>query len=108
METGLRDSHDRHFAISPATGARRDRVERQFLAKVYAMSSYHLTAADGVERAAYDVVDELRAEGMRCEHMLLALKALVAGSAEQPHVLISELVPRCIVHYYETPRPRPG
>ena len=31
----------------------------------------------------------------------LALKALVKRSAAQPHVLIGEIVPLCITHYYE-------
>jgi hypothetical protein len=55
---------------------------------------------DGVERAAYAFVDELRDEGLYCEHALLALKVLVKQSAAQPRVLINELVPLCITHYY--------
>ncbi len=57
MATGLSDSHDRHSAISPATWLRRDRLEQQFLAKVRAMAGFHLTAGDGVERAAYALVE---------------------------------------------------
>jgi hypothetical protein len=56
--------------------------------------------ADGVERAAYDLVDELREEGLRCEHALLAIRALVCRSAGQPHVVIREIVPLCITYYY--------
>jgi hypothetical protein len=104
MATGLNDSHDRPPAISPATWVRRDRLEQQFLAKVRAMADFHLTAADGVERAAYALVDELREEGLRCEHALLALKALVRRAAAQPQMLISEIVPLCITYYY-TPAP---
>jgi hypothetical protein len=100
MATGLSDSHDRPSAFSAAAWARRDRLERKFLDKVRAMVGFHLVAADGVERAAYDLVDELRDEGLRCEHMLLAIKALVCRGAEQPHVLTKEIVPLCITYYY--------
>ena len=64
------------------------------------MMGLHLTAADGVERAAYDLVDELREEGLRCEQTLLALKALVRRSAAEPHLLTREIVPLCITYYY--------
>jgi hypothetical protein len=106
MQTGLSDPCDRTSANSaltatPAT-ARRDRVERQFVDKVRAMAGLHLTAADGVERAAYELVDVLREEGLHCEHALLALKALVRRSAAEPPMLISEIVPRCITYYYKT------
>src|ERR1700728_3349641 len=100
MATGLSDSQGRLAAISQATWAQRDRVERQFLDKVRGMAGFHLTIADGVERAAYDLVDELREEGLRCEHALVAIKALVCRSGEQPHVLIREIVPLCITYYY--------
>lgn len=65
------------------------------------MPDLHLTAGDGVERAIYELVDELRAEGLRCEHMLLALKALLRRSAAEPHMLIREMVPLCISYYYK-------
>jgi hypothetical protein len=104
MATGLSDSYDRPAAISPSTWVRRDRLEQQFLARVRAMRSFHLTAGDGIERAAYALVDELREEGLRCEHALLALKALVRRTAAQPQMLISEIVPLCITYYY-TPAP---
>jgi hypothetical protein len=100
MATGLSDSQDRPSRISQARWTRRDRLERQFLDKVRGMASFHLTGADGVERAAYALVEELREEGLRCEHALLAIKALVCRSAEQPHVLIREIVPLCITYYY--------
>ncbi len=80
MATELNDSHDRHAAISPSMWMRRDRLERQFLDRVRAMAGLHLAAGDGVEGAAYELVDELREEGLRCEHMLLALKALLKRS----------------------------
>jgi hypothetical protein len=102
METRLSDPHDRPSAISSATRTRRDRVEQQFVDKVRAMVGAHLTAADGVERAAYELVDELREEGLRCEHALVALKALVKRNAVQPYVLLSEIVPLCITYYYKT------
>jgi hypothetical protein len=105
MATGLSDSQDRSSTISQATWARRERLERQFLDRVRAMTGLHLTAADGVERAAYDLVDELREEGLRCEQTLLALKALVRRIAAEPQMLISEIVPLCIIYYY-TPQSR--
>ena len=105
MATGLSDSYDRPPAISPATRVRRDRLEQQFLARVRAMAGFHLTAGDGVEWAAYALVSQLRAEGLRCEQTLLALKALVRGAAAQPEMLISEIVPLCIAYYY---RPAPA
>jgi hypothetical protein len=100
MATGLRDSQDRPSGVSQATWARRDGLERQFLDKVRGMVGFHLTTADGVERAAYDLVDELREEGLRCEHTLVAVKALLCRSAAQPRVLIKEIVPLCITYYY--------
>ncbi len=69
------------------------------------MAGLHLSAADGVERAAYELVDILREDGLQCEHALLALKALVRRSAAQPPMLISEIVPLCIAYYY-TPKSR--
>jgi hypothetical protein len=108
MATGLNDSHDRPAAISPPTWVRRDRLEQQFLAKVRAMAGFHLAAGDGVERAAYALVDELREEGLRCEHTLLALKALVRRTAAQPQMLISEIVPLCITYYYTPATAREG
>jgi hypothetical protein len=63
MATGLSDSQDRPSRISQARWTRRDRLERQFLDKVRGMASFHLTGADGVERAAYALVEELREEG---------------------------------------------
>ena len=102
MATGLSDPHDRPSAISPPSWARRERMEQQFVQEIRAMPGLHLTADDGVERAAYALVDELREEGLRCEHALLALKVLVKRCAAQPHVLISEIVPLCITHYYRT------
>jgi hypothetical protein len=108
MATGLSDSHDRPSAISTATWIRRDRLEQQFLANVRAMVGLHLTAGDGVERAAYALVDELREEGLRCEHTLLALKALVKRTAAQPQMLISEIVPLCITYYYTPAAAREG
>ena len=51
--------------------------------------------------------DELREEGLRCEHMLLALKALLKRGAAEPRMLISEIVPLCITYYYKPPSP-PG
>lgn len=103
MATELNDSHDRHAAISPSMWMRRDRLERQFLDRVRAMAGLHLAAGDGVEGAAYELVDELREEGLRCEHMLLALKALLKRSAGEPHMLIREIVPLCIIYYYKPP-----
>jgi hypothetical protein len=100
MDTGLSDPHDRPSAVSPPSWALRDRLEQQFLQKIRAMVGLHLTADDGVERSAYALVDELRAEGLHCEHALLALKALVKRSTAQPNVLIGEIVPLCITHYY--------
>jgi hypothetical protein len=109
METGLSDPHDRPSAnslsTSTSTPGRRARVERQFVDKVRAMAGLHLTAGDGVERAAYELLDILREEGLHCEHALLALKALVRRDAAQPSVLISEIVPLCITYYY-TPKSR--
>ena len=64
MATELNDSHDRRSAISPSTWMRRDRLERQFLDRVRAMAGLHLAAGDGVERAAYQLVDELREGGL--------------------------------------------
>jgi hypothetical protein len=103
MATGLGDSQDWHFAHSPPT--RRDRLEAVFLAKVRGRSEFHLKPGDGVERAANDLVDAMREEGLRCEQVVLALKALVKESAEQPHVLTSEIVPRCIARYYMHAKP---
>jgi hypothetical protein len=105
METRLSDPHDRPAANSQSTStsARRDRVERQFVDKVRGMVSLHLTSADGVERAAYELVDVLREEGLYCEHALLALKALVRRSVAESQVLLGEIVPRCITYYY-TPK----
>jgi hypothetical protein len=107
METRLSDPHGRPSANAPSTftSARRDCVEQRFVDKVRGMVGLHLTAADGVERAAYELVDVLCEEGLHCEHALLALKALVRHSAAQPHVLLSEIVPLCITYYY-TPKSR--
>jgi hypothetical protein len=102
MATEHTDPYDRLSALSPSKWTRRDRLEQQFLEKVRAMVGLHLAVADGVERSAYELVDELRDEGLRCEHVLLALKALVKRSAAQPLMLISEIVPLCITHYYKT------
>jgi hypothetical protein len=111
METRLGDPHDRPSAnsqstsTSTSTSARRDRMERHLVDKVRAMVSLHLTAADGVERAAYELVDVLREEGLHCEHALLAVKALVRRTVAEPHMLLGEIVPRCITYYY-TPKSR--
>ncbi|GEM_PF-4777622 len=102
MATEHSDQHTHLSAISPSTRTRRARLEQQFLEKVRSMAGLHLAAGDGVERAAYELVDELRGEGLRCEHMLLALKALLKRSAAEPHLLTRELVPLCITYYYKT------
>ncbi len=52
--------------------------------------------------------NELREEGLRCEHTLLALKALVRRTAAQPQMLISEIVPLCIIYYYAPAPAREG
>ncbi len=101
MATELNDQHDRRSAISAFVWMRRDRLERQFVDRVRAMAGLHLAAGDGVERAAYELVGELREEGLRCEHVLVALKALLKRSAAEPRVLISEIVPLCITYYYK-------
>ena len=100
MATGLSDPNDRRSAISAPTWARRERVEQQFVDRVHAMADSHLTAGDGVERAAFELIDQLRDEGLHCEHALLAVKALVRRTVAQPHVLLREIVPRCITYYY--------
>jgi hypothetical protein len=85
---------------------RRERAERELVERMRAMAGSHLTTADGVERAAYELIDELREEGLHCEHALLAVKALVKRVLAEPRVLLSEIVPRCITYYY-TPKRRP-
>lgn len=100
MATGLNDPFDRPAPISPASWSRRNRLEQQFLRRIRALAGYHLTAGDGVARAAYALVDELREEGVRCEHALIALKALVLRSAAHPRAVVNELVPLCINYYY--------
>jgi hypothetical protein len=101
MATEHSDPHDWLSAISPRKWTRRDRLEQQFLERVRGMTGLHLTAADDVERAACELIDELREEGLRCEHVLLALKALVRRSAAQRPMLMSEIVPLCITYYYK-------
>jgi hypothetical protein len=89
------------ISAAPTTGRpRRVRAERAFLDKIRARGGLRLAAGDGVELTAYALVDELRDEGLRCEHVILALKALVHTAAGQPSALLRELVPLCIVYYY--------
>jgi hypothetical protein len=102
MATEHSDPYDRLSAIFPRRWTRRDLLEQQFLEKVRGMAGLHLTAADHVEHSAYELVDDLRQEGLRCEHVLLAIKALLRRSAAQPAMLISEIVPLCITYYYKT------
>lgn len=80
--------------------ARRDLAESELFERLHAMRQRHLNPADGVERTAYVLVDELRDEGMRCEQVLLALKALVNHASAHPGALLTELVPLCIIYYY--------
>jgi hypothetical protein len=81
-----------------------DSAEHQFLDALRALRGSGLTAADGVERAVYVLVDELRHDGLRCEQALLAVKALVRRAAAHPDALLTELVPLCIVRYYASER----
>ena len=65
------------------------------------MHGAHMSATDGVARAAFELVDELRNQGMRCEQALLAVKATVLREATYPAVVNDEIVSLCIVHYYD-------
>ena len=100
MDAGLSESDDRSPRIPAGPRARRGHLEQQFVDKVRAMNGLHLTATDGVERAALELVNELREEGL--EQALLVLKSLVTRCAAVPQVLIGEIVPRTIVYYYKT------
>jgi hypothetical protein len=101
---GLSDRHDRTFpnSASPSPASRRERLERHLADRVRAMGGLRLTVMSGVERAAYELVDELRMDGLHCEHTLLVLKEIVKRSTANPHVVIGELVPLCIAHYYKS------
>jgi len=98
MTTGWGDPSD----VTSATSARerRESAEHELLERVQEVRGAHLTAADGVATAAYALIDELRAEGVRCEHALVTVKGLVSRVAAHPEALLDELVPLCIVRYY--------
>ncbi len=65
------------------------------------MRGAHVSATDGVARAACALVDELRNQGMRCEQALLTVKAAVLREAAYPAIVYDEIVSLCIVHYYD-------
>jgi hypothetical protein len=83
---------------------RLDSAEQHVLDTLRAVRGSGLTAADGVERAVYVLVDELRHEGLRCEQALLAVKALVRRAAAHPDALLIDIVPLCIARYYAPER----
>jgi hypothetical protein len=87
-------------ADSSAGLLRSDRAEARLGAALRSMHGAHLIHADGVEVALCAFVDELKDEGLLCEKVLLAVKRRVAASAWYPDVLLGDIVPICITHYY--------
>ena len=77
-----------------------DSAERHFLDTLRALRGSRLTAANGVERAVFVLVDQMRDDGLRCEQALLAVKALVRRAAAYPDAVLTEIVPLCIARYY--------
>src|ERR1700722_10961857 len=77
-----------------------DRAEARLGAALRSMQGAHLVHADGVEAALCAFVAALKDEGLLCEKVLLAVKRRVVESAWYPGVLLGDIVPICITHYY--------